>query len=434
MKAPVRDAVAAQLMSNDPEAYERLHIPIGYLVPLHDEGMAPHSYVFASTGWLPHETVMETLPADVVGFTGHEVPWRPAEVLRISLDKVGMKRLPTDLYLRDLIQRYNWSKPDCNRMGAEFESHYGDSGYFCGMFANTLMFHEGARPNNPVGLPEGPGAFWREGRATIWVELDGAHRSFHFSVMRAMLHNFIQAFGGLGEERLILEGFGHEFLNGRFLSPEESRDRFQAASMDALGHLGQHYFANSVAGPRWPEVREALYERADTSGLPPRAEWEHATQSSMKLALHEEFEKVVGPFVADLLNGPPFTRDGLKHRLTKLQDDLVAAIRAPLNNAVTEDFLLPEWRKKHPDPEIDRTQPEEPERSDDEILADTFGRELLTRANLTPQEKRVLAAIAQPGPYETLAGWARKQGISPATANVHKSNAKAKLERAKKLP
>jgi hypothetical protein len=148
----------------------------------------------------------------------------------------------------------------------------------------------------------------------------------------------------------------------------------------------------------------------------------------------------VGAFSTRIIDSSPRPLMEWAPDFDQFRKSLERKLRAALNTAMTEDYLdNPKWRSERREVELTEEYPasdaEEPERplTVERVLTEKFGRLLVTRANLTATEKRVLGAFLELEQGETLADWARRNGMAPATANVHKLNARRKLEKAKKL-
>jgi hypothetical protein len=426
--------------------------PAGYLVPLRDEGEPAHSFVFAFTRWLRDEEVADYLPA-ASNFTGPGIPYRESEVVRFPLNGDGIKQLPASVFARELISSVNWSDATCPDTLIEFNELRRKNGYFIQLSDFVVILREGEQPKNELGLPgfpAGKGALWREGRATLWVDLDEMFRSNALRALHAIVSDLSTAAGAIGLERLILEGRASKWDSdlGRLLTPEETLERYEQERLKMLDWLGNTLFRRAIPRPRLPWVEPAVRERAKEARNSLKEEWDAGRRCNLTLALLMKLAEQVTQFAGYIGQAPPRPLTQWGSEFDAFRAALLQKLRARLNASMTEDYLgHPDWRAKLQKREVsieevpidkklavaESETPEAEPCSIDEILASAFGRELVMRAHFTPTEKQVLAALAQMDWDDSLAAWARRNDMAPATANVHKFNAKQKLEKAKKL-
>lgn len=423
---------------------EPLTVPVAYLVPLRDEGQPAHSYVFAFTRWLSRPEADEYLPA-ASNWTGNSIPYRASEVVQFPLNPDGLATLPANLFARELIQSFDWRNAQPGQLAAAFAKRYGQGGYPIPVSGFTVILREGAIPaDNVMGFPPGECAVWRDARATVCVDLDGLVRNETLGALQAILSPLITAAGTVGLESQILGGRALKWdaTLGRLLSPDETSAAYQQERVAMLDQLGDTDFRKPVYRFRLPKVNPEVRARAESQGHSIIEEWREARRRNLAIELPSRVAENFAQFATRIASTPPRPLADWAEEFTQLQTEFKRQLRAALNRAMTEDYLGdPAWRRRSKEVELaDNIPADQPERgsdagrSDDDLLADTYGRELVTRAHWTPTEIRVLAAIARLQKGETLASWARQNGMDPTTARVHKSSALKKLERAKKLP
>jgi hypothetical protein len=415
--------------------------PVGYVVPLRDNGAAAHSYVFAVTRSLAESAAHEDL-AGLSTFTGHDMPYRAEEVLRIHLGTHDAERLPANLFLRDLFLQFDWSNPLLVGLSAAFHEEYRAKGHRVGRCAFAAVFREGVRPDN--GLSESDGALWREARLTVFVDLDAMHYSEAERATMCTVGDFARVSGAFPFEKAVLDGRAQEWNpeSGTFRSPEETRERYQEERWRALARLSDTTFRTAVYPRRWPLVRQALAERAAESGVSLRQEFCHAVGSSLELAVSQRVPHATRAFLATIRKRPPRRMQDLAGELAQFREMVIRTIRPVLARLLVDDLLGPESRKQHD--ALARYKASEPSVSDpveldvspEEALVDQLGSELWLRIKhtLTPKETLVLFAQIGLRAGESLAGWARAHGMAPATASVHLFKAKNKIRAAQKRP
>lgn len=421
---------------------DRLPTPAGYIVPLRDEGQPARSYVFAFTHLIGPEEAEAHLPS-ASNFTGHDIPYRASEVIRFPLNAGGFNQLPANLFARGLLSSFDWANPKPGEFAAAFTEQHGGDGYVIPLSGFAVILREGQRPDNGIGLPAGEGALWRDGRATVCVDLDGMFRNDAVRTLHAVVSDLGIAGGVIGLERNILDGRALKWDSnlGRFLSPEETFESYQRERVEALDQLGDTIFRRAVHPARLSRLRPKVRERAEDQGRSFKEEWRAGRRRNLGMAVSSLLADEVATFTTHIVESPP---RGLKEWVPEFDEfrtSLERKLRAALSRAMTEDYLDdPKWRSEHRQVELKEeyaaSEPAEQDaapRNAEAVLADRYGRLLLTRAKLTATEKRVLGAFLELQEGETLADWARRNGMSPATANVHKLNVKRKLEKAKKL-
>lgn len=215
----------------------RRHLPYpeGYLVPLRDDGELARSYVFAFTRWLKEAEVAEYLPA-VSNFGGQAIAYRDKEVLRFRLNGEGINQLPDGVFGRGLISSIDWSDASSTDTVIELDRCRHENGHFVRLSGFVVILREGERSGNEVGLPAGSGNLGREGRATIWVDLDGMLRNHALQALYAIVSDLSIASGTIGLERVILDDRAWQWDRdlGRFLTPEETLERYQQERLRML--------------------------------------------------------------------------------------------------------------------------------------------------------------------------------------------------------
>lgn len=422
--------------------------PTGYLVPLRDKHRPAHSYVLAVTRWLREEEVAELLPA-AAGFTGHEIPFRPEEVIPFPLHAVGTQRLPKNVFARDLLTEFDWASRSRGDLIAGFIKRYEDRGHVIRISGFTIVLREGQAPNGPMGLPEGVFALWRDARATIYVDLDDLLREDAFRALHLYVGDLAAASGVLAHERAILEGRSQKWDNvhHRAHSSEETLQSYQLERIAVLDLLGDLLFQTPVDRHRYRAVYGHAVERAEELGRSEVEEWRDGRRRNLLLVASSLLTAEVEGIQQRITEAPPRRAKKWQPVFEEFRTQLVQKLKAALNEAMTQDYLDdPAWRRKVTRQEVELDERVETSGSDlrdwdlkpvpisvEELLWRAFGKELIERAHLTPTEKRVLGAISELDDDDSLEQWALRNGMKPATARVHKFNAKNKIAGAMKL-
>jgi hypothetical protein len=436
---PVPDGDRSKAQPREPKAY---------VVPLRDEHSPAHSYVLAVTRWLDEEEVAELLPA-AAGFTGHDIPFRTDEVIRLPLNVVGIRKLPLNLFARDLLTEFGWTSYSGSELIAAFIKRYKDRGHLIGISSFTIVLREGQRPNGPMGMPEGEFALWRDARATIYVDLDDLLREDAFRALHLYVGDLAAASGVLAHERAILEGRSQKWdkAHQRLHSNEETLESYQLERIAVLDQLGDLLFQTPVDRHRYRAVYGQAVERAEELGHSESEEWREGRRRNLLLVASSLLTAEIEAIQQRITEAPPRQAKKWQPEFEAFRTQLVHKLKAALNEAMTQDYLDdPAWRRKVTKQEVELDERVETSDSDlrdwdlepvptsvEELLGKVFGKELIGRAHLTPTEKRVLGAISELEDDDSLEQWAQRNGMKPATARVHKFNAKNKIAEAMKL-
>lgn len=173
--------------------------------------------------------------------------------------------------------------------------------------------------------------------------------------------------------------------------------------------IATEFFPRPVFAARWPAVRDAAERRATENNTTPEQEVVNATIQAIGLILPSE-----------IVTSPEMSFERVVAQL--------------INNHVTEDFLGPDWRRRYgtkdvPAREIpySNTLNYPGESVEDDVLATQFGRELIARAKLSPNEASVLGATVA---GYTAEEWATARGVEASGARTSLSRARKKIARA----
>lgn len=431
-------------------------IGAGYVIPLHNNHQQPYSFVFAVTRWIPDSSALrEWLPA-IANFTTRDIPYRTDELQYVELDKNGLRQLPASMFARDIIVETDWPHFMPDEFLRACNARYGSTGHGGWLLGSILFVRSGPGDDMRNGLPEGENALWRNAGTTILIDLDDVFRQHAVTALCAIASPFNTAAAAYGTEAAILIDHGHKWdsVRGDFLSPNETLAQFQEERVAALDALGSTFFRVAIHSSRVPDARGELRQRAATNERTRLQQYREDRKVNLTLALAAEFSNRMRAMVTHVLNSPPRVPiprgpppspeppHPWADEFSSFFRELVRAIQARLNEETTRDYLGdPGWRRsaKHMDFDeagdqaVPQRDPDDPTgRPIEEVLADRYGRELLARAEWTPTEKRVMVGIWA-NEFDTLEAWAIHYGMNPATARVHKRNALAKLEAAKKL-
>lgn len=420
---------------------ERLPEPIAYVAPLAtSDGPIAGAYLVAVTSWLPgNEALLEEVAVSAAGFISHDAPLQTRAIVRARLGRTPSD-FPAAVFGADAINTFPWNvEPSAAFIAAFDRVHEADGDCFV-FSAHCLILRSGKTPRDGGDwLPNGAD-YWRQRPATLLLDLDGLYRNRAVAGLRLILGDLIPTSAVLPHERAILDERAFKWTPRGFLSLTQTRDAFQDERAAAFSRLGDSHCRSAIHHGRWHLVEEAIRRRARAAGRSALAEFSESRQRNLALVLPEIVARELATFEDALLAAPPRPLRDYADDFQGFRSGVLRLLAGGLNAAMTEDLLDdPKWRRSRSEAPLqeelaeDASLPATADPTGDEILESAFGRTLLTRARLTPMEKKVLVGVATMTKGDTLAAWAGRNGMSPTTASVHKRNAKLKLEAAKKL-
>lgn len=304
----------------------------GYIVPLHDDGVAAFSYLLAvGTAFLDDERAPE-LQSLVEGFGAL---WRPEEVTQFALDRDGIASLPTNMLLRNEIAACDWAAPVT-------ELEVPQELILCSSAGTVVLRedvpelrgreearrHAGDEPQS--WYPEGYGASWRTGRALILVDLDELRTAWARALVWTGLGDLATA---AGARPTVDDGE----LPKSFSGPREELEAiFATARVRALDRVRGHYYRRPVYPARWHYVGPALHERAKAYRLTETDVWAHAVRDSLAALACEHVPEWAEAFVSRLPTND--VHPAILRRFPAARNRLVDNLREPLNDALSRDF------------------------------------------------------------------------------------------------
>lgn len=419
---------------------------IAYIAPLGTSRTSSPSHIVGITNWLGEDDdIREHLRAFATGFYPDEMPFTPDDVICVRLG-VTPSELPAGLFASGILNDYDWGQEALHdeflRM---FCDKYADRGHIVRSLSSSIVvLRAGAPPSEPDEVFPRGFPYWDERPAIQLVDLDFAFRAIAVTGLRTELRDLGPASAALPFERSILDERAMKWAGTGFLTPEATFEDYQQDRLGAVERLGQMFFKRPVARARWQDVGPAIEARAATGQVTPETEMENGRRHNLILVLPDLIASEVTAYEGVLMTSPPWPLPAYQADFDAFREGLLRRIAAELNNAFTVDYLDdPAWRHTREglespianndvSIEMEAVHDEAPQ-SADELLYRAFGRSLVIRANFTPIQKRVAMAIATMEEGDTLAAWAERNGMKPATAYVHVSNIKKRLAEAMKL-
>ncbi|MGE0440845.1 MAG: hypothetical protein AB7S39_10170 [Gemmatimonadales bacterium] len=440
--------------------------PIAYVVPLVERAVNARAFLVAITSWLTDDdltvqawdpttqsdrrcTILEALRVYAAGFGCDDRAF--AEGVEVVRARLGTEpgELPTGLFARDDVAGYPWATGSTADFLQQFLATRAGSAYVAVVSPSCFVLRSGEQPTEldqafPKGAP-----FWHERPATQVVDLDLVFRMNAIAGLRAVLGDLVPASGSLAFERAILDGRAHKWNGAGFSSTEATRESYQRDRLDSIDRLGSNTFRLPVASQRWQFVGPAVRRRARESRHSIADEVTEGRRRNLGVVLPEIVAEEIGQYEQAIMASPPWPLPRYAAAFEAFREGLTTRIRRALNAAFTEDYLDdPQWRRQltgshvvldraraaDPALRVEASLSQAPKGTIQEVLAARFGRTLLTRANLTPMQEAVVAAVLVMEPGDTLADWARRSGMNPKTVHVHLCNARKRLDGAMKLP
>lgn len=337
----VRESIAAleDFDAGGAVEYERR----GYVVPLHDDGQPPQSYLFVVGRSRAEDAGLHDLKKELAAFVvGVGAPWRDGEDMQVfELRRDDLALLPKNMLLRKRIATADWSQPEPDLVPRELVLNTG---------RGIVVVRKDVPKRRKVGswYPEGP--IWRGARTLILVDLDEHNLGLAEAATRFALGDWWTASGHSLTYEYGRRGWAEEWdaTQGRFRSPDETWQRVEQERSSAADRVGrQHYRASALFNRKERgSVRTALRARAHRADRTRGAEWHAMRRTTLRDVLAAAMPNHLDEFYRLLALSPAGPKRAAEQGFPALLSRFISTARRKLHEATTYQLLGSAWRQR----------------------------------------------------------------------------------------